>query len=111
MYIAMNRFEINLGFEEGFENLWKSRKSRLENVPGYISFKLLRAEATEECCQFASFTIWQSEQHFVDWTKSDSFRKAHAKANAPSGTYVGGPKLELYDVVISEENSLLEAAS
>ncbi|MBV1878239.1 MAG: antibiotic biosynthesis monooxygenase [Pseudomonadales bacterium] len=111
MYIAMNRFEINLGYEAGFEKLWKSRKSRLEKVPGYISFKLLRATPTDECCQFASFTVWQSEQHFVAWTESDNFRLAHAKSNAPSGTYVGGPKLELYDVVISEQNTLLDVAS
>ena len=27
MYLAMNRFEIARGFEEGFEKLWRERDS------------------------------------------------------------------------------------
>ena len=51
MFIAMNRFKINLGFEEGFEKIWRERESHLEEVPGYqlpqkswpqIIFKKLR---------------------------------------------------------------------
>ena len=26
MFIAMNRFKINLGFEEGFEKIWRERE-------------------------------------------------------------------------------------
>ena len=104
MYIAMNRFEINLGFEEGFENLWRGRKSRLNDVPGYQSFKLLRRESTEKHTLFASFTIWESEQHFKEWTESQNFRDAHSGTSAPKGTYVGHPNLELFDVVIEENN-------
>ena len=43
MFIAMNRFKINLGFEEGFEKIWRERESHLEEVPGYQSFALLKA--------------------------------------------------------------------
>ena len=44
MFIAMNRFKINLGFEEGFEKIWRERESHLEEVPGYQSFALLKGD-------------------------------------------------------------------
>ena len=41
MYLAMNRFEIARGFEEGFEKLWRERDSYLHTVPGFKTFSLL----------------------------------------------------------------------
>ena len=34
------------------------------------------------------------------WTESDYFRKAHAQAHAPKGTYQGHPDLEVFQSVI-----------
>ena len=104
MYVAMNRFDINHGFEQGFEDLWKSRESRLNGVEGYQSFKLLRSEPGEETTLFASFTLWESEAYFRAWTESENFRSAHANTSAPKGTYAGHPNLELFTVAISETN-------
>ena len=47
MYIAMNRFQIVLGRETEFENIWKNRETHLEDVPGFIEFHLVKG-ATEE---------------------------------------------------------------
>jgi hypothetical protein len=41
MFIAMNRFRVAKGFEAAFEQVWISRDSHLEKVPGFIEFNLL----------------------------------------------------------------------
>lgn len=100
MFIAMNRFRIAPGFEEGFVQMWRERDSRLKDVPGFLSFNLLRGEPGPEATVFVSHSTWVSRQDFLAWTESDAFRQAHAKARAPEGTYLGPPQFEGYEVVI-----------
>ena len=100
MFIAMNRFRIALGKEEGFEELWRQRDSYLEGVDGFVEFRLLRGDTTEECTLFASHTIWSSKAAFEAWTSSDAFRLAHSQAKAPEGTYLGHPVFEGFEVVL-----------
>ena len=38
----MNRFKIISGKEETFEEIWKSRDTHLENVPGFKKFNLIK---------------------------------------------------------------------
>ena len=100
MFLAMNRFKIALGYEEGFEKVWKERDSYLNEVDGFVSFNLLKGAVTEEYVLYASHSVWQSKDAFEAWTKSEHFRKAHAQASAPRGTYLGHPDLELFDAVM-----------
>ena len=100
MYIAMNRFQIAPGFEEGFETVWRERDSYLEGVPGFVSFALLKGPANTEYTLYSSHTVWESRSAFEAWTESESFRKAHAQASAPKGTYLGHPDLELFEQVL-----------
>ena len=99
MFIAMNRFKIAIGFEPGFEELWRTRESYLSEVPGFQSFHLLRGPRAEDHTLYASHTVWTSREAFEAWTESDHFRRAHAKAKAPQGTYLGGPRLETFEEV------------
>lgn len=99
MYIAMNRFRIALGREGDFETLWRNRESHLDDVPGFREFELLRGKTDDECTLFASHSVWDNEGAFLAWTESDAFRKAHAKARAPEGTYLGHPQFEGFSVV------------
>ncbi|MBJ7555872.1 antibiotic biosynthesis monooxygenase family protein [Marinomonas spartinae] len=100
MYVAMNRFRIAVGREEEFINIWRSRDTHLKDVPGFDSFNLLQGETHEEFTLFASHTIWESEQAFRDWTKSEAFRKAHANATSSRGLYLGPPKFEGFSTVL-----------
>ncbi|HIF93179.1 MAG: antibiotic biosynthesis monooxygenase [Myxococcales bacterium] len=100
MFIAMNRFRIALGRESVFEELWKTRDSQLDQVPGFVEFRLLKGPADEEATLYASHTIWKSRQDFDAWTQSESFRKAHANARAPEGTYLGHPNFEGFEVIL-----------
>ena len=100
MYIAMNRFRIALGAEETFEQLWRRRESQLDGVPGFREFHLLRGETDDEATLYASHTVWESAAAFEAWTESENFRKAHAQARAPQGTYLGHPRFEGFEVIL-----------
>ncbi|MBV1920669.1 MAG: antibiotic biosynthesis monooxygenase [Pseudomonadales bacterium] len=100
MYIAMNRFKIALGKEQVFIDIWNQRETFLDEVPGFTSFNLLQGEVTEEYALFASHTVWESLQHFKDWTTSEAFKKAHAGARGNNDIYVGPPKLEGFTSVL-----------
>lgn len=100
MFIAMNRFKISNGSEEGFERVWRERKSYLSEVPGFKSFALLKGPQHEDHVLYASHSIWASRGAFEAWVESDHFRKAHAQTSAPKGTYLGHPELELFEAVV-----------
>ena len=100
MFIAMNRFQIAPGREESFETLWRERESHLGEVPGFREFHLLRGPSDETATLYASHSVWDSRKAFESWTESESFRKAHAQARAPNGTYLGHPQFEGFEVIL-----------
>ena len=100
MYIAMNRFRIAVGHENDFEEIWAKRESRLESVPGFREFHLLRGPSEKEATLFVSHTVWESCEAFEAWTNSEAFRNAHGSARAPEGTYLGPPVFEGFEVVM-----------
>ncbi len=102
MFIAMNRFRIARGFEDGFEKVWRERESHLRGVPGFKSFALLRGPERDDHTLYASHSTWESRAAFEAWTESDAFRRAHAQASAPKGTYLGHPELETFEAVLQE---------
>ncbi len=99
MFIAMNRFHIIPGQEEAFEQVWTSRESHLEGVPGFVEFHLLRGPASEDHTLFSSHTVWRSRQDFEHWTQSEAFRMAHRNAGDNKPLYIGRPKFEGFDVL------------
>ena len=100
MYIAMNRFKIAKGSETAFEEVWRTRERHLDSVAGYLDFKLLRGPERDDHTLYASHTIWASEQHFTDWTKSEAFRLAHRNAGDNKPLYLGHPEFEGFAVVL-----------
>jgi heme-degrading monooxygenase HmoA len=100
MFIAMNRFRVKLGSEAAFEHVWLSRDSQLQKVPGFVEFHLLKGPQGEDHTLYASHTVWQSKSAFEDWTKSEAFRVAHARAgNETTGPlYLEHPKFEGFEV-------------
>ena len=58
MYIAMNRFRVAKGSEAAFEQVWLSRDTHLDKVPGFVEFHLLRGPELEDHTLYASHTVW-----------------------------------------------------
>lgn len=102
MFLAMNRFKIAHGFEEGFENIWRERESFLAKVPGFQAFTLLKGPSSEAYVLYASHSVWSSKTHFTKWTESSSFRRAHGQDSAPKGTYLDHPDLETFESVLEK---------
>ena len=101
MYIAMNRFKIKPGCEQTFIDIWKNRDTYLDTVPGFKSFNLLQGPINEDCTLFASHSVWESQQVFVNWTESEQVRKAHEGVGGKSqDIYLGPPQFEGFGAVI-----------
>lgn len=99
MFIAMNRFRVMPDAEADFEELWLSRDSKLNTVPGFVEFRLLRGPKKEDHTLYASHTIWASREAFEDWTKSEAFRMAHRNAGGTRPLYLGHPEFEGFEPI------------
>jgi heme-degrading monooxygenase HmoA len=98
MFIAMNRFQVARGSEQDFEQVWLSRDSHLEKVPGFVEFHLLKGPEADDHTLYASHTVWKSHAAFEAWTKSEAFRAAHHKAGGNKPLYLGHPQFEGFEV-------------
>ena len=107
MFIAMNRFKVIKGSEQAFETVWSSRESHLDRMKGFVEFHLLKGPEAEDHTLYSTHTTWADKAAFEGWTKSEQFRKAHARAdNATGGSlYLGHPKFEGFEVIQSERKS------
>ena len=59
-FIAMNRFQVKPGHEDGFERMWAERESHLASVPGFREFRLLKGPEGEGFRLYSSHVIWES---------------------------------------------------
>lgn len=100
MFIAMNRFRIAPGREAEFIEVWRQRDSRLAEVPGFQKFNLLQGPSDAQATVFISHSTWDSAAAFEAWTRSESFRAAHASAGAQRGLYLGPPQFEGFEAVL-----------
>lgn len=99
MFIAMNRFKVLKGSEHDFEQVWLTRETHLNEVPGFIVFHLLKGPEREDHVLYSSHTIWRAFEDFEAWTKSEQFRKAHAGAGGNKPLYLGHPEFEGFTVL------------
>lgn len=101
MYVAMNRFKVRSGSEEDFEAVWKGRNSTLDEMKGFVEFHLLRGPDHEAdgYTLYASHTVWENQEDFVAWTKSENFRAAHRNAGGNKPLYIGHPDFEGFTAV------------
>jgi heme-degrading monooxygenase HmoA len=44
--------------------------------------------------------MWQSQEDFINWTKSESFRDSHKNAGSHTDLYIGHPNFEGFQVVL-----------
>lgn len=99
MFIAMNRFKVMPGSESAFEQVWTSRDTHLRDVPGFITFHLLRGPQRDDHTLYASHTLWRSRQDFEAWTQSEAFRLAHRDAGQNRPLYQGHPEFEGFEAI------------
>ena len=98
MFIAMNHFPVNPDRASEFEQVWRTRESYLQGFDGFVEFALLKGD---EPGDYISHSVWRSREHFLAWTQSDAFRKAHG-AGMPDGIVLGHPRARFYEAVVEE---------
>lgn len=94
MYLAMNRFTVKPENAEAFEALWLGRDSQLKGLPGFVEFHMLKGPDKDGTILYSSHTVWESEDHFIGWTKSQAFRDAHKNAGDNRKLHEGHPVFE-----------------
>src|ERR1700752_3102938 len=93
-----NRFRVAKGSEAAFEQVWLSRDSHLDKVPGFVEFHLLKGPEAEDHTLYASHTVWNSRAVFESWTNSEAFRAAHSRAGDNKPLYLDHPQFEGFEV-------------
>lgn len=82
MYVVVNRLDITPDTAEAFEEVFaNSMRSTLGGVPGLRRSTLMRPEG--EGLPYLSTMEFESEEAFMAWLKSDSFKAAHSDDQAP----------------------------
>jgi heme-degrading monooxygenase HmoA len=109
MFIAMNRFKVLKDQKKAFEDMWLTRESRLDEVPGFVAFHLLRGPEREDHVLYSSHTVWASQDDFLAWTRSEQFRFAHKNAGDQKPKTLGHPEFEGFEVIQSLENTKIPA--
>jgi heme-degrading monooxygenase HmoA len=99
MFIAMNRFKVAPDAVGEFETMWRERDSHLREMDGFVEFHMLRGPERADHVLYASHTVWTSKAAFEAWTRSEQFRRSHARAPSLKPLYLGHPEFEGFDVV------------
>jgi heme-degrading monooxygenase HmoA len=96
MYVVHNRIEVGPEGADAFESAFTaSMRTTLQGVPGLRRSLLMRPAKPGQ--PYVSTMEFDSADDFRAWMKSDSFRAAHADAQAPG---MQAPSaIELFDVV------------
>ncbi|MHB1563555.1 MAG: antibiotic biosynthesis monooxygenase family protein [Leptospirillum sp.] len=95
MFVVANRILVAKEFEKDFEERFKNRKGLIDGSPGFIRNLILKPVDSE---YYSVMTFWETMEDFKNWTKSDSFKKAHS--NHPPREMFSGPNvLEIHEVI------------
>ncbi|MCL4188648.1 MAG: antibiotic biosynthesis monooxygenase [Rhodobacteraceae bacterium] len=99
MYLTMNRFRVRRGQEAVFEAVWTGRDSQLPAVRGFVAFHLMKGPEAATFTLYASHTLWETEDAFRAWSRSEAFRTAHRGAGALADICLEPPVLECFTAV------------
>ena len=111
MFIAMNRFKVRPDATDEFEAVWRNRDSHLGEMPGFVEFHMLRGPEREDHVLYSSHTVWASRAAFEAWTRSEAFRRAHARAPQNRPLTLGHPEFEGFEVIQTLARTRAEAAA
>ena len=95
MLVVHNRLSVPPDYAAHLEDAFLKRTSLLREVPGFISFELLKPVETGV---YVVATHWESRAAFDQWVAGDAFQKAHSGANPKSPVR---SEVEIFEIVSS----------
>lgn len=102
MIVVTNRIPVAKGYEAEFEERFRNRAGLIDKEAGFIRNEILRPIKGDF---YLVKTYWRSQADFERWTKSDSFRHAHAN-RPPAEMFTGSNVLEINKVILESGVSL-----
>ena len=96
MYLAISRLKVVSGKELEFETAWKNRETNTHGVKGFKKFNLFRGMGNKESTLYIFHSEWNSENDFINWTKSDLFQLAYKNPTSQENLYLGPPDFDGY---------------
>lgn len=98
MIVVMNRIPVNPDYAGAFEARFADRAALVDGMDGFVAFRLLRPTVPEH--PYIVMTFWESNEHFLAWTESDSFKQGHARSGQlPREAFLGHPTLEVMEII------------
>lgn len=80
-YVAINNITCEPSYIERMEYLFSTRAREIDKIPGFQSVEVLRPmESQDADAPFLVISHWDSMDCFENWTKSEEFKKGHARA-------------------------------
>jgi heme oxygenase (mycobilin-producing) len=100
MIVVNNRIPVNPEHAAAFEETFANRASLVDGMPGFIAFNLLKPSSPDD--PYVVMTFWEDRKSYENWINSEEFKQGHARSGTlPPDTFMGHPKLEVSDVIIS----------
>ena len=96
MYLAMSRLKVISGREIEFETAWRNRNTNTHGIKGFKGFNLIKGSVNKEFSLYVFQSEWNSENDFINWTKSDLFNLDHKNATSQKNLYLGPPNFDGY---------------
>ena len=96
MYIAMSRLKVLSGKEVDFEAVQKNHQTDTNGIKGFKKFNLIKGNINKEFSLYIFHSEWNSENDFINWTKSDSFKLSHKNPTQQRNLYLGPPDFDGY---------------
>ena len=115
--LVTNCIPVNQAHAIDFEDRFVHRINHVDEAPGFIRNEVLRPdprqfdhasgtwkeEAGEGGAVYRIATLWETMEHFIDWTKSPSFALAHAQ-KTPRDMFTHAPALDVHEVYLTTED-------
>ncbi|GAB3790115.1 antibiotic biosynthesis monooxygenase family protein [Virgibacillus kimchii] len=102
-YVVMNNITVTKDGRAPFEDRFKRRKNKVEDMPGFQAFRFLRPKKGNT---YVVMTQWNSVSDFENWKESDQFKKAHKdQSTKPPAYFADKPFITTYHMRVEEEET------
>ncbi len=107
MVVVMTKFPIKPEHKETFKQLVESFGQKgIKEQKGFLKMEILEPKNIPiphmpENNTFVILTYWETMDDFINYTRSEAFRKAHEK-QPPAEIFAGRLSVEVYEVIKEE---------
>jgi len=99
MYVVTNRVPVTENYKTEFENRFKDRAGKINQLAGFIRMEVMRP--VDESSPYLVMTVWENEAAFSAWIGSEDFKLAHQNPLPKEAYATEGGGMEKHEIFIS----------